>query len=145
MKHKLQVLSRAIIGDAHRLLMCWEKKEGFYFLPGETLEPGENLKACLRREFQEEMSLNAAVGPFLGCIENNWDHDTHNYQELNFIFRVQPPSDFLDQPIITNETHISSEVLPIKQLLTLPNVLPTQLKSFIKDCLPQKPYALHYY
>lgn len=121
------------MGDASRLVMCWEKQHQFYFLPGGTLEPRENLQACLARELQEEMALEVAVGAFVGCIENHWQDATYSYQEFNFIFRVQVPPVLLESPIASQAPHIAFEVVLRQDLPKIDNVLPAQLKPFIEQ------------
>lgn len=131
MSPKLRISARALIGDEERLVMCWNKAEAFYFLPGGGLEPMEDLRTCLARELKEEMNVEAQVGDFVGCIENHWQDVTQTYQEFCFIFRVTAPAALLTGKLRSNEPHIAFEILPIAQLLCLDNVLPTQLRPFL--------------
>jgi len=44
-----------------------ENERGEWELPGGRLEPGEDLPACLAREFAEELGIAVAVGAILDC------------------------------------------------------------------------------
>jgi mutator protein MutT len=50
-----------IIKSSGKYLVCQRKKDGRYGLkwefPGGKLEPGETVEQCLRRELQEELSI----------------------------------------------------------------------------------------
>ena len=120
------------MGDTRHLVMCWEKKHQFYFLPGGTLEPGENLRTCLVRELQEEMGIDVQAGPFVGCIENHWQGYDYIFQEFIFIFRAQAPPNLLEGPIVAQESHIAFEMVALQDLPNLP-VMPTKLNSFIEQ------------
>ena len=129
--HKLQVVAKALTGDAQRLVMCWSVRDQIYFLLGGTLAPAECVRTCLARELQEEIALDATIGPFVGCIENHWQDEQHTYQAFNFIFRVQAPAALLDSTITSQLPHIAFEVVALDALLQQENVLPTQLKPFL--------------
>ncbi|MEL6412806.1 MAG: NUDIX domain-containing protein [Bacteroidota bacterium] len=131
MKHQLRVTARALMGDAQRIVMCWEKEHQFYFLPGGTLDPGERLQACLVRELREEMNFEAHIEDFVGCIENPWQGHDYIFQEFTFVFRVRTPSAWLNGPIASNEPHIAFEVLPLKALHQRDNIMPPQLKVLL--------------
>jgi len=127
------------MGDDHRLVMCYNRAKGHYFLPGGRLDPDETVKTCLARELQEEMYLEeVAIQDFLGCMETHWQEGQECYQEFSFLFRVQVPVDWLDRPIVSKEDHIAFEVLTINDLLTRPNVQPAQLKTFFEKHYPQE-------
>ncbi|MEM9416729.1 MAG: NUDIX domain-containing protein [Bacteroidota bacterium] len=131
MPPQLLIKARAIISDGHQLLMCWEKRIQKWMLPGGTLEPGENLQACLARELQEELALDVAIGPLLGCLEWHRQDQGRGYQEFDFIFKVVPPLGLLDNPVIANEDHIEFETVPIAALSTMANVVPPGIAAWV--------------
>lgn len=138
MEPQVRISARALIGDGARLVMCWNKEEQFYFLPGGGLELMEDLKTGLARELKEELSFEAPIGSFVGCIENHWQYRGQVYQEFCFVFRMSAPTTWLDRPIVSNEPHISFEVLPLKQICSLNNVLPVRLPSFLTQYYDQQ-------
>ena len=62
--------SGVVVRDQHVLVMCYQygARERFN-LPGGNLEAGEELAACLMREFAEELDLEITVGDLLFCAE----------------------------------------------------------------------------
>jgi 8-oxo-dGTP diphosphatase len=58
----------AVIERDGRILIC-QRKEGRHALkwefPGGKVEPGESSSAALARELQEELHIEAAIGPLL--------------------------------------------------------------------------------
>jgi 8-oxo-dGTP diphosphatase len=60
------VVTAAVIERGDRVLVTRRLKgthlEGFWEFPGGKCEPGESLEACLRRELQEELALDAIIG-----------------------------------------------------------------------------------
>jgi len=55
--------------------------EGYWEFPGGKCEPGETLEACLRRELQEELAVDATVGPEILVTSHT---DTERRVELHF-------------------------------------------------------------
>lgn len=47
---------------------------GYWEFPGGKREPGETLKACLVREFTEELGLAVIVGDALPAVEHDYAH-----------------------------------------------------------------------
>ena len=61
----IRVKARWIIRDNDKILLCELNGPGFYCLPGGTLEPGETLIECLKRELFEELWVYAEVGKMI--------------------------------------------------------------------------------
>lgn len=131
MKHQFLIKTRAVISDGQQLLMCWEKRIKKWMLPGGTLEPGESLETCLARELKEEFSLDAAIGPLLGCIEWHRQDQGQRYQEFDFIFKVVPPLGLFTNPIIANEDHLEFKVIPLDELPAMTNIVPPGITALI--------------
>ncbi|MBF0161808.1 MAG: NUDIX domain-containing protein [Magnetococcales bacterium] len=79
--------SGVLVQDQNLLTMCYHYagRERFN-LPGGNLEPGEELTACLMREFAEELDLEIAVGELLLCAETV----AGERHVLHLVFRVLP-------------------------------------------------------
>ena len=83
------VVTAAVIERGDRVLVTRRLKgthlEGFWEFPGGKCEPGESLEACLRRELQEELAVDAIIGSELLST-------THTYPdrkvELHFFLAV---------------------------------------------------------
>ena len=62
--------SGVVVQDRHLLVMCYRYGARDRFnLPGGNLEPGEEVTACLMREFAEELDLEITVGDLCCCAE----------------------------------------------------------------------------
>ena len=131
MQRQFLIKARAVISDGHQLLMCWEKRIRKWMLPGGTLEPGESLPTCLTRELQEELSLEATIGPLLGCLEWHRKDQGRRYQEFHFMFKVATPPGLLDNSIVANEAHLQFQTIPITELPTMANVAPPGIAALV--------------
>jgi 8-oxo-dGTP diphosphatase len=62
----MRVVAAIIVKDAS-VLICQRKAgqqyAGKWEFPGGKVEPGEELRAALKRELQEELAINATIGP----------------------------------------------------------------------------------
>jgi 8-oxo-dGTP pyrophosphatase MutT (NUDIX family) len=87
-KINLRITTRSVINNKTHLLMAWYAKEKFFSLPDGGLGEGESIKACLKRELQEELGIDAEVGALLGCLEEHYIYKRQAYQESCFLFRV---------------------------------------------------------
>ena len=63
---KLILVTAGILIDSERILICQRHHTDTYGLqwefPGGKVEQGEELKACLRRELEEELGIDADIG-----------------------------------------------------------------------------------
>jgi 8-oxo-dGTP diphosphatase len=71
------LVTAGLIGDGDRLLVCQRRAGGAHPLewefPGGKVEPGESPERCLRRELQEELGIDADVGPELCRADHRYD------------------------------------------------------------------------
>jgi 8-oxo-dGTP pyrophosphatase MutT (NUDIX family) len=98
------------------ILFCYNKKQGFYFLPGGSLEEDENSTYGLQREFKEETGLAITVGSLLGCLVCHWQEVNQRYQEFDLIFKVTTTQP-LSPHIQSLESHISFSWLPFASII----------------------------
>jgi len=86
MNESLQVVS-GIIEDDHGLILLAQRPPGkllagFWEFPGGKIEPGESSQEALKRELQEELSLDVAFGRFMGIFPHAYEWgkiDLHVY------------------------------------------------------------------
>lgn len=124
------------------ILFCYHKKQGFYFLPGGSLEKGENSIHCLQREFKEETGLTITVGSFLGCLECHWQEGKQQYQEFDLIFEVNTKTQSLLSRIQSLEIHISFYLLPLPSIIQgTYNILPTGIVKYLDHPSPFSSYS----
>lgn len=142
-------LARGILFKNESVLLVQDIRpgQGYYFLPGGNVEPGESIKVALPREWQEELGWEIRAGNFLGCLENRW---TSNRQqdgtfvevlEVNFLFIVEASEETLQQDPVSKESHLKFSWVPIKDLSSI-NLLPSPLKSIIPDIATSKPNGI---
>lgn len=107
MEQKQLLKVRGVLRHEDSILLCYNKAQHFYFLPGGSLELGENLPQCLIRELQEECGLQLSVGRFLGCLECHWQAGMTQYQEVNFVFQLYTQQIPIPRILQSLEDHIS--------------------------------------
>ena len=110
-KDKIHVLSRAVIIDQSKILLCktTDLENNFYFLPGGHIEHGESARNSLVRELKEETGFDCEIKRFLGCIEYSFEPGKnsicHNH-EYNFIFEAKSDNLKSNKKILSPENHI---------------------------------------
>ncbi len=77
--HKIVGAGVVVRGDG-RVLIAQRKESsmlgGLWEFPGGTLERGESLPECIRRELNEELGIDTAVGPLLAVVRHAYSHFT---------------------------------------------------------------------
>lgn len=139
MKQKQLLKVRGILRHGDSILLCYNKAQHFYFLPGGSLELGENLSQCLTRELREECGLQLSAGEFLGCLECHWQEEETLYQEIDFIFELQASQAPIPETVHALEDHIRFDFLKEEEIKAGNyKLLPKQLVQFLDtSTIPQ--------
>ena len=77
--------------DGH-VLVHRATHETFWTFPGGRAEIGETSSETLVREMQEELGVEATVGPLLWIVENFFDYEGKAWHELGLYYRTISPS-----------------------------------------------------
>lgn len=92
MEKKFVIRCRGIIVDGGELLLVEHiGKEGVLVLPGGHLEWGEDIKAGLIRELEEELGVTPVVGPLLYIHNYTQENGKH---AVEFFFAVENARDY---------------------------------------------------
>lgn len=83
--------------DGH-VLVHRATHETFWTFPGGRAEIGETSTQTLAREMQEELGVEAIVGPLLWIVENFFDYEGKAWHELGFYYRMDIPERFPFHP-----------------------------------------------
>ena len=123
---------RGLLCLENKVLLCYNIKDNFFFLPGGSLEKNENIPSCLTREFKEEMALDIVVASFLGCVECHWQTTKTIFQEINMVFKVEASKGICNiAEIHALEKHISFHLVDIKEVVSPDfNILPACMVNF---------------
>ncbi|MCB9838540.1 MAG: NUDIX domain-containing protein [Phycisphaeraceae bacterium] len=94
--------------------MCQNLEQGYFYLPGGHVEPGEIAAAAVKRELLEELSLGAHVGDCRLMAEQIFRQGGKARHEINLVFHVEhlwkpdaPPPDDDPDPAHDTETRIT--------------------------------------
>jgi ADP-ribose pyrophosphatase YjhB (NUDIX family) len=87
-KH-IEVIARALALREGKLLLCRNVSNGYAFLPGGHVEPGEPAAVALAREFKEECGLGVVVSQFLVANEHIFSQGGKPHHEINLVFHVE--------------------------------------------------------
>jgi 8-oxo-dGTP diphosphatase len=85
----IELISRGLLIDKSRVLLCRNVKHNYYFLPGGHIEFGETASTALKRELIEETGLESEIGPLLLTSEHYFDDGKRVHHEMNTVFHVE--------------------------------------------------------
>jgi 8-oxo-dGTP diphosphatase len=124
----MQVVS-GIIEDDHGLVLLAQRPPGkhlagFWEFPGGKIEAGEDGPAALIRELKEELSLEVAIGRFMGIFRHKYEWgeiDLHVYvvRALNDAKRSEHVSVFkwINPAKINPQDLAAADLVPYRQYL----------------------------
>ncbi len=99
---KIETISRVLIISDGRFLVCKDKLNENYFLPGGHVEFGEFSNEAVVRELNEELSLNIYNFYLIGIVENIYFAHKKNKHEINLVYFAETK----DISIESKEDHI---------------------------------------
>ncbi|WP_420407174.1 NUDIX hydrolase [Hoeflea sp.] len=79
--------------DGH-LLIHRAVHEPFWTIPGGTAEVGEDSRATLVREVQEELGVSATVGRLVFLVENFFHFEERAWHEIGWYYMMDLPGTF---------------------------------------------------
>jgi ADP-ribose pyrophosphatase YjhB (NUDIX family) len=79
---------------AGHLLIHRAAHEPFWTIPGGTAELGEDSRATLAREIQEELDVEATVGRLVFLVENFFHLENRAWHELGWYYLMGLPNEF---------------------------------------------------
>jgi len=127
-KGQIECITRSIIVDQGRILLCKPAAKDFYFLPGGHIEFGEYSEATMRREILEELGVEASSVQQIGAVDNIYDDSEERLKrhEINLMYEVKLGSTELKM----TETHISFAWISLQDIGKT-KLLPTGIKEFV--------------
>lgn len=110
----IEIIARCAWVDRGRVLVCRSLENGYCYLPGGHVEPGETAAAALSRELIEEAGIELAFHRPTACFEQLFTQKGKPRHELTFVFHVEHAADF---EIHSRESHISFEWIDLAALV----------------------------
>jgi ADP-ribose pyrophosphatase YjhB (NUDIX family) len=90
---RIEVIARGIMFHGERVLLCQNRKHGYFYLPGGHVESGETAAAALAREMQEEAAIGVAVGRVVLVEEHLFVQGGKSRHEINVYFSMSTTAD----------------------------------------------------
>ncbi len=85
----IEIIARGLLTHMGRVLLCQNRKHGYYYLPGGHVEFGESARDALKREMIEECGQSVEVGPLLLTTEQVFQGPKRMHHEINLVFHME--------------------------------------------------------
>ncbi len=132
-RFKVELIARAVIIQKGKILLCYSKRSGHYFLPGGHIESGEKAETALKREFKEELGTQGKILKFIGAGDHSYSDKGGYHQELNLVFLASIKAARLE----SKEDHLSFSFISAAEF-SKTRILPISLKRGIQQWLKDK-------
>jgi 8-oxo-dGTP pyrophosphatase MutT (NUDIX family) len=121
----------AVILKQHQMLLCHDAEGDFWYVPGGRVELGEESRAALERELEEELSQKVRIGRMLWLIENFFELNGKKFHEMGLYYAVDWPVEPVAEPFqgLENNQPITFQWFPLHKL---PNLKPAFLKIAVR-------------
>jgi len=115
-------VSVAILNKNNCVLMLKRKDSGNWTIPGGTLEFGEDLISCGKRELKEETGLNVVIKDLVGTYTNPNNVVAYDDGEVRQEFTIMyiGEVDDANSDIVTDDESTEHQWISQKQILDLP-------------------------
>lgn len=86
---RIEVIARGVMFHEEHVLLCQNRKHGYYYLPGGHVEPGETAATALVREMHEEAAVDVDAGRVMRVEEHIFmqggkaRHEVNVYMVMN--------------------------------------------------------------
>ena len=90
---RIEVIARGIMFHGERVLLCQNRKHGYFYLPGGHVESSETAATALAREMQEEAAIGVAVGRVVQVEEHLFVQGGKSRHEINVYFSMSTTAD----------------------------------------------------
>ena len=134
-KKEIEILSRGVCVKGGKVLLCRNRKHGNIYLPGGHVDWGEDSRAALVREWEEELGVSCKVGRFLGVVEQEYKARDGQCCEISLIFEVRCSKVSSKVAPPSAEPHLAFEWADLKKLKKsglLPVALAKHLPGWMK-------------
>jgi len=131
MDKNFEVISRGIIVNDGKILLCHSKGNDYYFFPGGHVEFGEKAEETLSRELQEELGVSAKNMKFIGSAENFFEKDGEHH-EINIVFEASL-SEIKSQSLEEHIDFIWQDVSKISETKILPEALKNKVVEWLEN------------
>ena len=85
----IEIIARGLLTHQGRVLLCQNRKVGYYYLPGGHVEFGEPARYALKREMIEECGQSVEVGALLISSEQVFQGPKRTHHEINLVFHME--------------------------------------------------------
>jgi 8-oxo-dGTP diphosphatase len=134
-KKAIEILSRGACVKGGKVLLCRNRKHGNVYLPGGHVDWGEDSRAALVREWEEELGVSCKAGRFLGVVEQQYKARDGQCCEISLIFEVRCAAVSPKKAPPSAEPHLAFEWTDLQDLKAsglLPLALVQNLPAWMK-------------
>lgn len=104
----IECIARGVLRRGSSILLCQNTKDGYYYLPGGHIEPGETAEEAVCREFMEEARLPVRTEGVGQVCEVMFRTGKASHHEINVVFHVAPKvKDVIENEIPSAEPGIA--------------------------------------
>jgi 8-oxo-dGTP diphosphatase len=130
MKNQFEIITRAVVVNDGKLLLCRASGHKHFFLPGGHIEFGETAIDALKRELKEELNAKIKKAVLVGAVENIYGSvygkKGKQRHEINLVHLVALSS----YTVKSKEAHLEFQWIPISKLKRT-NILPISIKNLL--------------
>lgn len=131
----IETISRIVIEDGEKILVCKDKQNKNYFFPGGHVELGEFSEDALLRELKEEISFEVNNTELMGIVENIYSAKDGLHHEINLFYYAK--CNKID--VESNEDHLDFFLFNKKEF-SEKDVRPKEVKKAILSWIKNKKF-----